>query len=290
MDELTPRVLTLSEILAMQFTEQPSWIGSSVLPKSGKLLLGGDPKIGKTFMLIEIGRAITTGQHVFGNPMLATEPGKVLLIDQEIGERGMQERVTKIFNDKDSRSAGPRFGFVCKDCSIQLDTPEGLQHLYKAIREHQPNVLLLDPIQELHTSDENSASDLTKMFNNVNQLINDFKHLELSVIMTHHFQKRPQDTKHYDPLAVTNFRGSGKWGGYPDSIMTVQRIEGVAGWQGKGWDLRVKYTLRHGEALDIMNLTANHDGDLRVRWEGERRPANVNMGRPNLTPIQMDLN
>src|SRR5277367_3161954 len=92
----------VSELLRRDFPDNPSFIEPSLLTKGGTLLLGGEAKCGKSFVMLEFCRALTTGKPLFGNPLFTVpEPVKVLYVEAENGERSCKERLTKIMAGED---------------------------------------------------------------------------------------------------------------------------------------------------------------------------------------------
>jgi RecA-family ATPase len=80
---------------------------------------------------------------------------------------------------------------------------------------HSIDVVVLDPISELATFDENSND-------NVNKFSKAMARLKTTIIFSHHIAKPPYDTtKGYDALSLNNARGAKAVGDRIDSALMV---------------------------------------------------------------------
>lgn len=246
----------------------PSWVEPVILPKGGLLVFGGHSKIGKSFQALELTRALSTGSDLFGYRQFTSQESKVLYLEREIGEYGLQARSTRIFRDEDLGRIADNVWYVSQDPDLNIDTYSGVMRIADHVDRIGANVLVLDPISHMFSVDENDATAMSKVFNNVEQLRKQFRHLGLSVVMAHHFGKPPtgkfQDT--YDHLSFHNFRGSSKFFSAPDTLLTSWRAEELnLPWES--WRLKCRWVCRQGESPPEMYLTVNKNNDLRVRWE-----------------------
>jgi hypothetical protein len=261
----------LSDLLSKPLTSAPSWIEPAVLPKGGTLLFGGQDKIGKTFLNLSLARALATGENLFEHPKLHTpEPCRVVLVDPELGEYGLQKRSASVFADLDLSSTGlaDRLWYISKDPEIYLDHQPGRRKLREVVGDTQANVVLLDSVNMLHGYDENSNTEISRLFKFLDELKAEFRAQDLSIVLSHHFGKPPSgvDPRFVrDPLDRTNFRGAGKWTNAPDSLVTLQRQENLPTmWEA--WELSCRFLLRQGESLPDMTLRVNEHKDLRVYY------------------------
>jgi len=266
----------LYDLIERPLEEYPSWI-APVLPKGGVLLFGGHSKIGKSFQAMEMARALASGTPLFGyHGFRVPSPTKVLYLEREIGEFGLQARAKPIFREEDPDVCRENLWYVSQDPDLSLDTTMGIRAIEAHIEQTQAQVLILDPVSHMHGQDENDNTAITKIFNNIEQIRKDFRDVGLSVIMTHHFGKPPngRHAEDYDHLSFHNFRGASKFFSAPDTICTSHRFEEItnAGWEA--WRLRMRWITRHGESPPEMVVTVNQNKDLRVRWE-----RNINQNR-----------
>ena len=205
---------------------------------------------------------LTTGTPCFeacridkkGNKMYSfpvSKPCRVLMIEQEIGEQDLQERfgtaLTKI--EKHELFGENLFIHSC-DRYLDLQTPLGIQRLNAAMESVKPDVLILDPLAEFHTLEENSAQDMMKILHNLDQLRAKFK---CAVIIVHHVTKPTKDSPRSGP---EHLRGSGVLFAKGDTYLMV-KPHGRK--QGR---LQIDFTLRRGKPIHSLFLQVDFDSLL----------------------------
>lgn len=270
---------SLHHLITTPLPDVPYYIEPAILPKGAKLLFGGTAKLGKSFLGIGLGRALALGRPMWDMPAFKVlKPARVLLLEQEVGKKGLQYRTTKIFNGDDEEKLKENFHVLSQLRGFRLDSYDSLDFLNRVTHEVGANVLILDPIGKMHGYDENSNTDVNKLFSLIENVLDKGSDLGLSVVISHHYGKPSRDPKfNVDPLDPYNFRGASKWFDDPDSLMTFHRIpkdeDGKVG--AKGWKVECRAILRHGEELDDMMFHINEDGDLRVKFAGFKKDLRV---------------
>jgi hypothetical protein len=283
-EERKIEAIYFDELFDTEFPPQP-WYVENLLPRCAKLLLGGPPKIGKTFLLTEFARALTCGVPLFDFPYFAV-PAQVgvTMVDQEVGQRGMQKRARGAFADQPRERYKGRALLISREPSLRIDTMEGFKAIRTLLSEFKPNVLLLDPMTRLHGADENDNSQMAQIFSRLDMLLHEFRGQEMSIVLAHHFGKKPRgkDAHGYDPLDPDNFRGAGDWFGWPDAVITVERRwrEGKCGPDKKGWFCHMRTTLRHCEEAPDLRVSINQLDDSRVRYMGTLEAPSVDEDEP----------
>ncbi|MGA2503151.1 MAG: AAA family ATPase [Anaerolineales bacterium] len=92
LESLLPRLKTIDSAIIMQ-TEYPPvpWIVPDLLPP-GLTVLSGKPKVGKSWLALQLALSILTGGKMFGRDV---EMGRVLYLALEDNERRLQDRMKK---------------------------------------------------------------------------------------------------------------------------------------------------------------------------------------------------
>jgi RecA-family ATPase len=247
------------------------------------MIIGADSKAGKSLFTMECIRAITTGDHPFGsNHFSVPETGRALYVEAEVGEEGLQKRGLKIFHGADLDLLDQNFYYVSKNPDLQLHTAIGQKLLDQFVDEVQPNVLILDPIGQLHGYNENDNQEIGRLFHTLFSLIRKYEHNNMSVVVVHHMRKKGgQPVPGEDLLSFHNYSGSRHFAADPDTLCTLHRTPEVLRSKAghRAWKLMARFITRQGEQPDDMVLTVNEEDDLRVRftkWAGG--------GPPKLTP------
>jgi len=257
--------LKISDLLSMTFPQNSFWIEPAILPKGGTLLFGGAAKTGKSFIMLELARALSTGTRPFSSSIFSV-PGKakVLVIEQELGERESQSRYSNLLKNTRPSAYNDYLYNLSKVPSMQLNSNEGLKYLYDAIDHVQPNVVILDPISMFHGFDENSNTEIGDLFKRLEKIKGAFTHLSLSLILSHHFKKPSVGPYKTDTLSPYNFSGSQRWFNTPDTLATFHRGKTLK--DKSGWFLDSRWIPRMGKQLDdITFLIRPEDEDCQVQ-------------------------
>ncbi len=235
-------------------------------------MFGGQAKTGKSHVMLELARALSSADVPFGYPGFAVHnPARVLILEQELGPYGLQARARKVFAGHPVECLSENLWWSSKHPEMKFDSPEGRGVIARLVDQVRPNVLILDPISKFHSSDENSNTEVGRLLLNIDRLIADYRELELSVIISHHFGKPNRDPRwSWDILDPYNFRGSSNWFGDMDTLATMARLPQMSNCKHEAWRVRSRWIARHGEApTKELIFTVNQLDDLRVRFEKE---------------------
>lgn len=259
----------ITDLISRPLPEIPFWV-SNILPKGGTLLTGGQAGIGKSFVAMEYMRAMATGTCLYGYPGIEVcSPCRVLYVEQELGEYGIQSRAKRVFMGENLSDLEERCFYVTKDHRVKLDTQAGLERLSSLAKEYSPDVMILDPVGYMMAGDENSNQSVSLLFQHLEE-VRQGTNPAMGIILVHHFGKPPKSeqggSRSYDPLEAYNFRGASAWKDRPDTRQTVQLLRYGYEDGNRYWDIRTRYVTRHGENPPELNLRVNGRGDLRVRW------------------------
>jgi AAA domain-containing protein len=261
---------SISALIRRDLPLVPCWIEPAILPKRGKCLFGGQAKTGKSFVMLELARALATGSKPFDHPaMTIPRVARVLLCEQELGPYGLQKRAKLAYAKEDLQKLDDCLWYISKQPQLKLDTQKGREYLLEVVDKVQPNVILLDPIGKMHHYEENDNAQISRLFTAIDALLKAFEQNDLSIIISHHFGKpstNPQFTR--DPLDPYNFRGASKWFDDPDTLITMARL-GNLQTAHQAWFVKSRTVTRQGEELPDTMYTVNKNNDLRVIYEGE---------------------
>jgi RecA-family ATPase len=130
---------TVTELLAETFPE-PRWAIPGLLPE-GLTLLAGAPKVGKSWLALDLHLAVSSGGKALG--AIDVEAGPSLYLALEDNPRRLQSRVRKCL-----AGAEPPKGLVLAiDCP---PFPEGLRQIEKWLkREREPRLITIDVLERV---------------------------------------------------------------------------------------------------------------------------------------------
>lgn len=259
--------ITLEALILSEFPPNPVWI-EGVLPKSAKLLFGGEAKIGKSFMALNLARSLAMGIPLFGiEEFVVPVKARTLIVEQEIGPVSMQERCRRIFHDDPSELREKNVFIASKVGPFRLDDPHSVKWLISVCKDYGINVCFLDPIGKMHFYDENDNASINRLFHSLDGIIHECRDNGLSLVISHHFSKPFRDPSiKTDRLDPYNFRGASKFKDDPDTLVTAvvgQRHYAPYRW----WTVRTRWITRHGPEPPEFTLAVNRHDDLRVTLE-----------------------
>ena len=257
----------LQTLIDTELPPQACWIEPAILPKRGKLLLGGEAKSLKSFFMLNLGRALIRGDFMWGTSKLkAVQPTTLLLIEQELGPWELQKRTRQMFAGEDADVVRAHFRYLSQARGLLLDEPDSVKVLTEWCLATGANVLMLDPVGKMYRGDENDSRAVGTLFDRLERVMDNCIAQDLSLVLTHHFVKPsrdPRDTS--NPYSPYNFRGSSKWFDEPDMLITLLRDDPARGRVTTGWFPRCAAPqYRSGQAFNV-----DLDGKMRVQIENE---------------------
>jgi len=189
----------------------PSWLVQDILPKRARFLIAGPPKVGKSWVTLELALCVATGRRVF-DAFETKRPGRVMVISLELGEADLYYRVQRL-NDRELAAGRIRF---CTDPMFRLTDKRSVEWLISEGKSFSPDLILIDPLFSAFDGDENSAKDMRPALQGLDQIRYELK---TSVAVTHHLRKRQQGN--LQAYTWDDIRGSGALAGWFDSAMLL---------------------------------------------------------------------
>ena len=240
-------------------------IAEGLLKDNSILAAVGPSKSFKSFVLNTLATDLIVKRNLFatyrsdhGRHSVAfetTRPCKVLLIEQEIGEDDLEDRLKSIYKGlipAEQDLMRQNLYTHSLDHTIQLDTPDGNKRLVDIVGDIKPDVLMLDPLIEFHTANENDTQGMARVMRTFDTLRERFK--PLAIVFSHHeghSQVNPRQ-------GIDRFRGNTVVGAKVDSAMLITVHN------RRALQLRVDFVLRRGKPLD--SLYVNLDDNLRAQF------------------------
>ena len=214
-----PQIKTMADLINTTFAAI-RWVIFGLLPE-GLAILSGPPKIGKSWMVMNLCLAVAMGGYVFGR--FKVDMGEVLLLSLEDNERRLQGRLLKCLGD----TVATLGNFHTTTSWKRLDQG-GLDDLANWLELH-PNckLVVIDTMQKIkaHAKRKNGNA-----YENDYDSFGDLQSLALlyrcCILVIHH--NRKSDSKNdSDPLEAIS--GSTGVTGSMDTIMMLRRPRGATG-------------------------------------------------------------
>lgn len=191
----------------------------------GLTLLGGKPKIGKSWMAVDFGMAIARGGLALGS--IPCKQGRVLYCALEDNKRRLQRRMRKLYGDEGGWPKSFHFTTQLK----RLDEG-GLNDLREWILDHDPTLVIIDTLACVrprtrretgggYDADYAALAPLQEMAGE----------LGVCIVVIHHLRKMIGD----DPLDMIS--GTTGLTGAVDNILVLGRNSGGVTLYGRGREI-----------------------------------------------------
>lgn len=149
------RIWTAAELLAAEFPP-PTWVIPGLLP-AGKVDLAGRPKLGKSWLALQIAVAVSSGGMVFDHRV---EQAPVLYLALEDNPRRLQDRLRK-------QQAVPTH-YLHLATEWELFSRGGVADILEAINQHEHKLVVVDTISRaLGGADQMDAAEMNVSMGNL---------------------------------------------------------------------------------------------------------------------------
>lgn len=192
----------------------PPILIDGILRKASTMVIGGEPKVGKTMILLNLLCALASDGYWLGRKV---SRAKVLYINMEVDEYILYERLSHILDKYENVDDSLMYFMHLRGCEL------GFEDLFRYIENNilqigGVDVVIVDPIYKLFAGDENSAKEVSKLVSMIDRF---FVNNGITFIFAHHLNKSSSD-KVFVPL-INRLSGSGVFTRYPEAIMNVSR-------------------------------------------------------------------
>ena len=187
-----------------------------VLGSGTRLLMGGDAKIGKSYVALQAAWDLATASPFLGT-LQVMRPNRVLVLQFELAERLWQRRYLRC-RDFYGKTDNIR---TLSTKHFRLDREDGsdFDKLYHDIKEWEADVVVFDPLYYMHDANENEAQEMTPLLRLLDRIADE---LGCAVMLVHHKRKPTLDYRgRRVATGISEFRGSSVLHAWPDTLMEV---------------------------------------------------------------------
>ena len=180
---------TAASMISSDIEKPESLLGDGLLVRGGFAALYGRPGLGKTWAVFQLALDMAAGRPWFG---IETKACRVGILEMEMHAWFVQDRLNKLLPStltKQDHQALANIEIIAKPFypgRIDMLDPNCRTGIATWCREKQIDVLVVDALSRVHQVDENSAMDMGRVLNAVDQIRND---TEAAVVLVHHEPK-----------------------------------------------------------------------------------------------------
>ena len=195
--------------------ERPAldWLIPGVLPKPGMVLLLGEPFAGKSFLALQLGLSLAQGGMFLHKKCVQS---RVLYLQFDPSEMVWRDRILAI-QKAGVKLDGPLFMPHPDDTprSMNILTLESQHYLAGSLEAARPDVVIIDVLREIHSSDEQDSTQMKQIGDAIMQLFHGY-----TLIILHHTRKFDSEK----PIEVINSsRGSSYLTGKADATWLIHQ-------------------------------------------------------------------
>jgi RecA-family ATPase len=206
---------------------QDSVIGEGILSIGDRLVLGGEPKSGKSILLAQMIRGLCMGTDFLGFKI--PKARRVLYVQAELREGRLKQRLLpwQSWADKNGIKFPPDMFYAWStNGPLYLTQPlpdkaphdHPLERLYRELDEIKPEVIVFDPLASFHDMNENDSREMKQLTEVVDKVK---EHMDLAVVIAHHFRKGNMNDKTAHIPLHDRIRGSSVMTAWADSIIAI---------------------------------------------------------------------
>jgi hypothetical protein len=218
-----PGIVTGRELLRLGETEEDFYI-QGLLPTAGRMMIVADAGMYKSWLLMQLGFALASGQLQWLGLDFPKPALRVLLFQPELTDREVERRFLELLasvpDGFDMNAVLNNFHVqLVRDWRPEISTPDGQAKTDARIEAIKPAVVLFDSLSFLLlVEDENSSKEMGQVFRYLDSLIDRFG---CALILTHHTNR------------TGSYRGSSKLAGWADTLLNMKVSGKVAVVEGK---------------------------------------------------------
>lgn len=171
-----PKVWTWQELLRTQF-KPPSWILDEIIPEVGLAILGGKPKVGKSWLALQIAGAVASGDEVLSRH---AKHMRVLYF-------AIEDKAPRIKSRGQLQGMDDEAEIAFADTIEPLDNG-GMLMLETMIDTVNPKFVVIDTLASAKTgkTDENAAGQMADILNGLQNLAHK---RNISILLVAHHRK-----------------------------------------------------------------------------------------------------
>ncbi len=240
---------------------EPAFLVDELWTQGAVGWIAGEPKTGKTWLALELIKAITAGRPAMGR-FACKAPGRVLYVGEEGNRARFQDRLAGLCNATDSISLSedvlPRLDVIWRQHVDLLDTT-WQRDLLAIAATYQ--FICLDPFRDMHDRDEDRVHEIKPVLDYLRQL----QEQGPAVGAVMHLRKQRDGDKNI--RAGQRVAGSRHFHSFLDCALYLDPDKA-----DHDWPVKVTVEHRDHEAIDPFHIELEADGnaerpDYRLRAE-----------------------
>lgn len=216
------RVMSLAEISENPPEQATFLIEQGILPRAGRLLIAGKPKVGKSIFVDNLALSLASGIP-FLKKFKVDHPTRTLLLDRELSKSSLYQRLHSLMDDRPGYKAAMENLLIDHDHLIRFDQKGAYDVLMQLVEQNGAEVMIFDTAYKFFGGDVESSSSLMKGFEVLDKVLHE---TGCSMVMTHHHKKGQggRGKENTDIADPDNVAGSFLWTGWPNATILLNYL------------------------------------------------------------------
>lgn len=201
--------MSVKEVLDIPESERPQFLVKGIIPERGITAIAGHPGCGKSWLMMELARAVATGSNFLQHDAMESKQANTLIIDEESGIWEIRRRMELLRFDEHT----PIHFYSLSE--FKLDNDESVSYLLEICNEYDIGLIIFDPFAAMHAGVENSAEEMQAVMGAMQK----FTEIGVTVVFIHHHRKGGVNGN------GLSLRGSSAILGRLDSLLVIEKTE-----------------------------------------------------------------
>jgi hypothetical protein len=217
------QVASLADLHASPPEETTFLVEHGILPKAGRLLIAGRPKVGKSLLVDNLALSLAAGIPFLGRFDTDGYGSRVLLLDRELSRWSLYKRLNDLMDGRPGYRAGVDNLLIDHDHMLKLDQRGAYELLLNLVQANGADVVVMDTAYKFFASDIESSSTLMRGFEVLDRVLHE---TGCSFVLTHHHRKSQarNGSENTDIADPDNVAGSFLWTGWPNSTILLNYL------------------------------------------------------------------
>lgn len=197
-------IISIGRLLTMNFPKN-LWTVEKLIPTQGISIIASVPGSFKTWLILLMARCIASGEKFLGE--FQCQQANVLIVDEENALSMLRNR-SELLDLKEDLPI-----HISHQSGVLVSDDGCVDEIIKFCLENNIKVIFFDSLVRIHEAEENSASEISRVFRNIKK----FCQKGMTVVLTHH------ERKEKGASARTRLRGSSDILAAVDCLIAISR-------------------------------------------------------------------
>lgn len=244
--EPRPWIVEITDFLHEELPPE-RWDVEGLFRRETVNLVVGPPKTFKSFFVQEAAVALAAGMPMFG-VYAVPEPRRVIYVQEESSRAALHRRLASVLKGHDMLPSSIKDQlYVVTNQGFLLDDAGEVDRLVReGITRYDADVVIFDPLREVHNQDENSSKEMRPVLQVMKRIRDQFG---VTIIVVHHNNKNPEYDNPEDSIRGT----TSIWGAMDGGIFVAKTKEAR--------QVKVNVTLKEGAQIAPFFYTIHGSDD-----------------------------